>query len=491
MSESIKDILKGVGDYHITGNADKLISNVQFDSREVKEGDMFVAVKGTVSDGHQFITVAIEKGASAIVCEELPADLKENITYIQVSDSAKALGIIASNFFGNPSAKLKLVGVTGTNGKTTIATLLYQLFGNLGYKPGLLSTVANYIGNRKEETTHTTPDAVRINRILHDMVEEGCEYAFMEVSSHAIVQGRISGLTFAGGIFTNITHDHLDYHKTFRDYLNAKKLFFDGLPEESFALVNSDDKNGKVMVQNTKATKYFYGLKTMADFKARLVESHFDGMLMRIDEKELWTTLIGEFNVYNLLAIYACTVLLGQDKEKVLRNISLLKTVEGRFEYLRSNDGITAIVDYAHTPDALLNVLTTINKIRSGNEKLITVVGAGGNRDKSKRPVMAKVAFENSTMVILTSDNPRNEDPEDILKDMNTGITAGQNKKVLTITNRKEAIKTACMLAGKGDIILVAGKGHETYQEIRGVKYHFSDKEIIAQNFMLNHMNLQ
>jgi UDP-N-acetylmuramoyl-L-alanyl-D-glutamate--2,6-diaminopimelate ligase len=491
MPKYIDDILTGISDYRISGDRKKEIGSIQFDSRLVKKGDVFVAVKGTQVDGHQFIQLAVEKGASVIVCEKLPSVLNDEITYVQLPDSAKSLGILASNYFNRPSSKLKLLGVTGTNGKTTIATLLYQLFGHLGYKPGLISTVANYIGNKKEISTHTTPDALSINRLLADMAEAGCDYIFMEVSSHAIVQERISGLTFTGGIFTNITHDHLDYHKTFRDYLNAKKMFFDRLPDNSFAVFNSDDKNGKVMAQNTKATKYFYGLKSMADFKARIIESHFDGMLIHIDGKELWTTLIGEFNVYNLLAIYAGAVLLGQDKDKVLQKISILRTVDGRFEYLRSNDGITAIVDYAHTPDALLNVLTTINKIRSGNEKLITVVGAGGNRDKSKRPIMARVAVENSTQLILTSDNPRNEDPETILEDMKKGIEADQKKKVLVITDRKEAIKTACMLAQNGDIILVAGKGHETYQEIKGIKHHFSDKEIIAEHFMLNHMNLQ
>ena len=402
------------------------------------------------------------------------------------------MGKLASNFYDNPSSKLKLVGVTGTNGKTTIATLLYKLFRSLGYKAGLFSTVRNFVNDKVYEATHTTPDPVRLNSLFNEMVEQGCDFVFMEVSSHAIVQNRVTGLDFKGGIFTNITHDHLDYHSTFDNYLTAKKKFFDQLPEETFALVNIDDKHGKVMVQNTKAKIYSYALKTMADFKAKIIENLFEGMHLNIDNIDIWTKLIGEFNAYNLLAIYGCALLLGEDKEEVLRIISNLEAVDGRFNYVRSNDGVTAIVDYAHTPDALENVLNTINQIRTGKNQLITVVGAGGDRDKAKRPKMARVAADKSNKIILTSDNPRTESPEAIIDDMIEGLDNKDNlKKVLIIVDRREAIKTACMLAKRGDIILIAGKGHETYQEINGVRTHFSDKEIVEEQFLIKKINTQ
>lgn len=489
--KKLADILRKVEVQKLTGKKNVRIDALSFDSRETGPGQLFVAVKGTTMDGHKFIPSAVEKGASAIVCEIMPGELSENVTYVSVNNSSKALGIITSNFFDNPSGKLILIGITGTNGKTTVATLLYRLFEKMGYRTGLLSTVRNYVGDKAIEATHTTPDSIQINRILKEMVDKGCKYAFMEVSSHALVQDRIAGLSFKGGIFTNITHDHLDYHKTFDEYLKAKKLFFDGLTSGSFALINSDDRNGKVMIQNTGASKKFYAIKGMADFQARIIESHFDGMLLNIDKSEVWTKYIGEFNAYNLLSVYACARLLDQPKEDILKVLSTVDIVEGRFEYLKSNNGVIAIVDYAHTPDALLNVLTTIRKIRTGNEQLITVVGAGGNRDKTKRPKMAKIAVENSNKTILTSDNPRYEKPEDIINDMYDGVQKNYRKSVLIITDRKEAIKAACMMAGSGDIILVAGKGHETYQEIEGVRHHFNDKEMINEQFMLNNLNLQ
>jgi UDP-N-acetylmuramoyl-L-alanyl-D-glutamate--2,6-diaminopimelate ligase len=489
--KNLADILRKVEVQKLAGKKDVRISDLSFDSREIGPGQLFVAIKGTTMDGHEFIPSAVEKGASAIVCEIIPGELSENVTYIVVKNSSKALGIITSNFFDNPSGKLTLVGITGTNGKTTVATLLYRLFEKLGYRTGLLSTVRNYVGDKAIEATHTTPDSIQINRILKEMVDKGCKYAFMEVSSHALVQERIAGLSFKGGIFTNITHDHLDYHMTFNEYLKAKKLFFDGLTSDSFALINSDDRNGKVMIQNTSASKKFYALKGMADFQARIIESHFDGMLLNIDTSEVWTKYIGEFNAYNLLSVYACARLLDQPKDDILKALSTLDIVEGRFEYLKSNNGVIAIVDYAHTPDALLNVLSTIRKIRTGNEQLITVVGAGGNRDKAKRPKMAKIAVENSDKTIITSDNPRYEKPEDIINDMYNGVQENYRKNVLIITDRKEAIKAACMMAGSGDIILVAGKGHENYQEIEGVRHHFNDKEIINEQFMLNNLNIQ
>jgi UDP-N-acetylmuramoyl-L-alanyl-D-glutamate--2,6-diaminopimelate ligase len=489
--KKLTDILRNIEVQKWIGPKDIGISDLSFDSRQIQPDQMFVAVKGTLADGHKFITAAIEKGARVIVCEILPDKQDPDIAYIKVNDPAKALGFLSSNFYDNPSEKLQLTGITGTNGKTTVATLLYRLFLKLGYKSGLLSTVRNYIIDKAIEATHTTPDALQINRILKEMVDSGCKYAFMEVSSHSLVQERIAGLNFSGGIFTNITHDHLDYHKTFSEYLHAKKSFFDRLPPGSFALINSDDRNGKVMVQNTSAIKKFYGIKTMADFKARIIESHLDGMLLNIDQVEFWSKLIGEFNAYNLLSVYACARLLNQPKDEILKILSTLDVIEGRFEYLKSNNGVIAIVDYAHTPDAVLNVVKAINQIRTGNEQLITVIGAGGDRDRTKRPQMAKIAVENSNKTILTSDNPRSEKPEDIINDMYIGVDNRYKKNVSIIIDRKEAIITACMIANSGDIILVAGKGHETYQEIKGKRYHFNDKEIIAEQFMLNNLNLQ
>ncbi len=489
--KKLADILKNIEVQELRGPGDITVSDLSFDSRQIKKGQLFIAVKGTAADGHKYIQPAIEKGAKAVLCETIPEKSYGNVTFIRVNDPAKALGIMASNFYDNPSRKLTLTGITGTNGKTTIATLLYKLFQKLGYKAGLMSTVRNYVSDKAIEATHTTPDAIQINRLLKEMVDANCKYAFMEVSSHSVVQERISGLAFSGGIFTNLTHDHLDYHKTFTEYLRAKKSFFDRLQPGSFALINADDRNGKVMVQNTNASKIFYGIKTPAEFKARIIESHFDGMLLSIDQVEVWTKLIGEFNAYNILSVYACARLLNQSRDDILKILSTLTVVEGRFEHLKSNNGVTAIVDYAHTPDAVLNVLKTINQIRSGNEQLITVIGAGGNRDKGKRPKMAKIAVENSNKTILTSDNPRNEKPEDIINDMYAGVAANYKKNVSVIVDRREAIKTACMIANSGDIILVAGKGHENYQEIKGKRYHFNDKEIIAEQFMLNNMNLQ
>ncbi|HDP74486.1 MAG TPA: UDP-N-acetylmuramoyl-L-alanyl-D-glutamate--2,6-diaminopimelate ligase [Bacteroidales bacterium] len=465
------------------GNINVDIDELTFDSRKVKPGSCFVAIRGTQSDGHSYIPQALESGATAIVSETLPDECPSNVTFIQVVDSLAALGYMASAFHGNPSQRLKLVGITGTNGKTTTATLLYRLVKQMGHKAGLLSTVVNYVDDIEVPSTHTTPDPIQLNILLKQMVEAGCDYCFMEVSSHSVVQNRIAGLTFAGGIFSNITHDHLDYHKTFAEYLKAKKRFFDDLPTEAFALTNIDDRNGTVMVQNTKAKVYSYSLRSMADFRCKLIENHFDGMMLNIDGIEVWTRLIGRFNAYNLLAIYATLMLLGFDKNDVLTSISDVTPVSGRFEYVRSSHGVTAVVDYAHTPDALENVIKTINEIKSDNQRLITVVGAGGNRDKTKRPVMAKVAAELSDIVILTSDNPRFEEPEDIINHMKAGVDASQAKKMITIVDRREAIRTACMLALKGDIILVAGKGHENYQEIKGVKHHFDDKEALTEIF--------
>ncbi|OFZ08703.1 MAG: UDP-N-acetylmuramoyl-L-alanyl-D-glutamate--2,6-diaminopimelate ligase, partial [Bacteroidetes bacterium RIFOXYB12_FULL_41_6] len=457
------------------------ISSIAFDSRKVMPGAAFVAVAGTHVDGHQFIEKAILSGAKAIVCGYFPEKLHPDITYIRVQKPSFALGMMASNFFNNPSKRLHLVGITGTNGKTTIATLLYHLFTLLGFKSGLMSTIANKIGDRELSSTHTTPDAVTINELLNEMVDAGCEYVFMEVSSHAIDQERIAGLHFAGGVFTNLTHDHLDYHLTFKAYLEAKKQFFDQLPSSSFALSNADDKNGKIMLQNTKAKKMFYGIKTPADFKGRAMENHMDGMLLKIDGNEVYSLLSGDFNCYNLLAIYGTALLLNQSKEEVLIELSRLKSAEGRFEVLKSANNITIIIDYAHTPDALENVLNTINAMRTRNEQLITVTGAGGDRDKTKRPIMAGIASRLSTKVILTSDNPRTEDPDQILNEMLAGIDASKKQKTMVIVNRKEAIKTAWNLAQPGDLILVAGKGHEKYQEINGIRHHFDDKEIIEE----------
>jgi len=467
----------------VVGNPDIEVEQLTFNSRVAGANSCFFAIRGTQADGHRFIPQAVENGASAIVCEAMPVNFAPNVTYVRVSDSSEALGLMASAFYGNPSSNLKLVGVTGTNGKTTTATLLYRIVGMLGFKAGLLSTVVNQVVDEQIPTTHTTPDPIELNRLLRRMVDAGCSYCFMEVSSHAVVQKRIAGLTFAGGIFTNITHDHLDYHKTFDEYIRAKKMFFDQLPSESFALVNADDRNGMVMVQNTKAKVSTYALHSIADFRCRVVESHFDGMLLNMDGLEVWTRLIGEFNAYNLLAIYASLLLLGFDKTDVLLQLSMVNSVSGRFEYVSSSGGITAVVDYAHTPDALVNVIETIKKIKSSGQRLITVVGAGGNRDKTKRPVMARVAVQNSDLVILTSDNPRFEEPEGIINDMKAGVDEEFTKKLVTIVDRHEAIRTACLLANKEDIILVAGKGHENYQEVKGVKHHFDDKEVLAEIF--------
>lgn len=461
----------------VIGNAQVEVSSVTFDSRKVCNGTLYVAQRGVVTDGHKYVDAAISSGAVAIVCEELPKVVKAEITYVLVSDSSKALGFIASAFYGEPSSKLKLVGITGTNGKTTTVTLLHSLFTAMGYKCGMLSTVHNKIGAEIQPSSHTTPDAVQLNKLLNDMVLEGCAYAFMEVSSHAIVQHRIAGLTFAGAMFSNITHDHLDYHKTFDAYLKAKKAFFDMLPSTSFALTNSDDRNGGVMLQNTNAHKYSYSIRSMADFRCKIIESTLEGLCLQIEHNSVWFKLVGEFNAHNIMAVYGAACLLGLPKEEVLQVLSGLDSAEGRFEYVRNQQGIVAIVDYAHTPDALENVLKTIKDVCSGNENVITVVGCGGDRDAQKRPVMAQIGAELSHRLILTSDNPRTEDPNVILHHMEAGLDPIQLKKTLVIESRREAIKTACMLANPGDVILVAGKGHEKYQEIQGVKYHFDDKE--------------
>jgi len=477
----LKDILEKVVVKEVLGSTDIEINSLKLDSRSVEPGCLYFAVKGTVSDGHIYIPDAIKAGAIAVVCELMPKKQDSNVTFIIVEDCSVAKAVIASNYHGNPSSRLNLIGVTGTNGKTTTVTLLHQLFQNLGYKTGLISTIQNKIQEQKLAATHTTPDPVQLNELLAQMVEEGCTHCFMEVSSHAIVQNRISGITFRGGIFTNLTHDHLDYHKTFESYLKAKKVFFDNLSPDGFALINKDDKNGKIMVQNTKASVSTYSLQSMADFHCRIIENEFQGLHLMIDGTECWFRLIGNFNAYNLLAVYATAILLGEGKEKVLTQLSLCEPVDGRFNYIRTPDGITAIVDYAHTPDALQNVLGTIQSIRTHQEQIITVVGAGGNRDTTKRPVMAKIACSLSDRVILTSDNPRNEEPEAILEDMKKGIPSPYENKVLVIVNRKEAIKTACALAKAGDIILVAGKGHETYQEIKGIRYPFDDKMVLKE----------
>jgi len=477
----LSDILYKTRLEEVIGSTHMAISSVTFDSRKVKKDTLFVATRGTATDGHAYIDKAIEAGAVAIVCEDLPETRKENVTYIKVTDSTHALGFIACNYFDNPSTKLKLVGVTGTNGKTTTVTLLFNLFRTLGYNVGLLSTVQNKINNTVIPSTHTTPDALSLNELLSVMVEQGCDYAFMEVSSHAVVQNRIAGVQFTGAIFTNITHDHLDYHKTFDEYIKAKKRFFDNLPEEAFAVTNKDDKNGMVMLQNTKAHKYSYSIKNVADYKCKIIENHLNGLLLNINNHEVWVKLIGTFNAYNVLAVFAAAHLLKQDVINILTTLSNLNSVEGRFQYVKSETGIIGIVDYAHTPDALKNVLETIKDIRSGNENVITLVGCGGDRDAAKRPVMANIACQYSNKVILTSDNPRSEDPEEILNQMQAGVDATDFKKTLRISDRREAIKTACTLAQKGDIILIAGKGHEKYQEIKGVKHPFDDLEILKE----------
>ena len=468
----------------ITGTLERDITGIQIDSRLISEGQLFVAIRGTQVDGHKYIDKAIEKGAAAILCEYMPEQSADGVTYITVPSTEDIVGKVATTFYGNPSKKLKLVGVTGTNGKTTIATLLYNMFREMGHKCGLLSTVCNYIEGEAIPTEHTTPDPIALNQLLARMVEAGCEYAFMECSSHAIHQKRIGGLTFAGGIFTNLTRDHLDYHKTFENYRDAKKMFFDSLPKNAFAVVNADDKNGMVMVQNTKACVKTYSTRAMADFKARILECHFEGMYLDIDGREVGVQFIGKFNASNLLAVYGAAIMLGKAPEDILVILSKLKSVNGRLQPVQSPLGYTAIVDYAHTPDALENVLNAIHEVLNGKTgRVITVCGAGGNRDKGKRPLMAKAAVKQSDQVIITSDNPRFENPDDIINDMMAGVTASQQHKVLRITNRLEAIKTACALARKGDVILVAGKGHENYQEINGVKHHFDDKEVLTDMF--------
>jgi UDP-N-acetylmuramoyl-L-alanyl-D-glutamate--2,6-diaminopimelate ligase len=480
----LTDILYKVSIRSVVGKTDIEVKDVQIDSRKVRTGTVFVAVRGAAVDGHQFIDKAIASGAVAIIAENMVPSPKEGIVYIQVENSAAAAGYMAHNFFGQPSEKMTVVGVTGTNGKTTIATLLYKLFTSLGYKCGLLSTVENHIGDKVVPATHTTPDAVSLNALLKQMSEESCSHVFMEASSHAIQQHRITGLKFAGGLFSNITHDHLDYHKTFDEYIRVKKAFFDSLPSSAFAISNADDKRGSVMLQNTQAKKYFYSLKTLADFKGKLIENNLTGLVMDVNGQEVHFRLIGEFNAYNLLAVYAAAVCLNEDKHEVLRNLSVLTGAEGRFDYMVSEkDRVIAIVDYAHTPDALLNVLATIKKLKHGFEQVITVVGCGGDRDKTKRPVMAEVACEHSDKVIFTSDNPRSEDPVQIIKDMEAGLPSAARRKYISIADRREAIKTAITLSKPEDIILIAGKGHEKYQEIMGVKYDFDDKDVVREMF--------
>ncbi len=477
----LSDILKNVKINQLLGNADIVISSVAFDSRKVEHGSVFFAISGTRVDGHSFISEVIEKGAKAIVCEVLPIDIMQDVTYVKVNNSAETMGIMASNWFDNPSRKLKLVGITGTNGKTTTATLLFNLFQGLGYGVGLLSTIANQINDDVIPATHTTPDTIDLNGLLKQMVEKGCEYCFMEVSSHAVVQQRVAGLHFAGGIFSNITLDHLDFHKTFDAYIKAKKGFFDMLPQTAFALTNIDDKNGLVMLQNTKALKKTYSFQHLADFKGKLIEAPLTGLHLEINGVEMWSRLVGRFNAYNVLSVYAAAVLLGEDAQEVLRVLSGLKSIKGRFDYIIAENGTIAIVDYAHTPDALENVIETINDLRAAGQQLITVVGCGGDRDATKRPIMARIATENSTRTILTSDNPRTEDPDEIIRQMYEGVSKQYEKNVVVMPDRKEAIKLACILAGEDNIILVAGKGHENYQEINGVKHHFDDKEVLAE----------
>lgn len=479
----LKELLQTAGKYEISGSDEIEINGIEIDSRKIKDGNAFIAIRGTQADGHDYISKAIELGAKAIICEKLPETTIEGTTYAIFSDTEDAVGKIATTFYGNPTEKLDLVGVTGTNGKTTIATLLYNMFRAFGYKAGLISTVCNYIDGEAIPTEHTTPDPITLNQLLGRMADEGCKYAFMEVSSHSVAQKRIGGLKFAGGIFTNLTRDHLDYHKTVENYLKAKKAFFDGLPKTAFALTNADDKNGMVMVQNTKAKVATYSLRTMADFKGKVLEDGFEGMLLDINNTEVNVQFIGRFNAYNLLAVYGAANLLGKKPEDILLQLSTLRPVSGRFDSLRSPEGYTAIVDYAHTPDALTNVLDAIHDVLKGRGKVITVVGAGGNRDKGKRPIMAKESVRQSDKVIITSDNPRFEEPQDIINDMLAGLNKDEMKKVVAITDRKEAIRTACMMASQGDVILIAGKGHENYQDIKGVKYHFDDKEIVRDIF--------
>jgi len=480
----LSELLKNVEVLNSLGDADVDITGVNIDSRRIEKGHLFVAIPGTQTDGHNFIPKAIEQGAAAVLCEYFPNTRVPGITYIAVESTEDSVGKVATVFYGEPSLKLKLVGVTGTNGKTTIATLLYNMFRKFGHKCGLLSTVCNYIEGEAIPADHTTPDPIELNKLLHQMVEAGCEYAFMECSSHAIAQKRIGGLKFAGGLFTNLTRDHLDYHKTFENYRDAKKAFFDGLSKDAFAITNADDKNGAVMVQNCKAKVKTYSTRSMADFRARIIECHFEGMYLEIDGREVGVQFIGKFNVSNLLAVYGAAIMLGKKPENILLVLSTLKSVAGRLEPIRSEEGVTAIVDYAHTPDALENVLNAIHEVLDGKGgQVITVCGAGGNRDKGKRPLMAQEAVKQSDRVIITSDNPRFEEPQDIINDMLAGLDQKQMKKVVSIVDRKEAIKTACMLAQKGDVILIAGKGHEDYQEIKGVKHHFDDREIVREIF--------
>lgn len=479
--KQLHDILAKTVVLQVIGNTDIGIGALALSSKDVQAGDAFFAIKGVSVDGHQFIPQAVAQGANVIVCENLPQELSQGVVFVQVANSAQALGEMASAFYDYPSSKLNLVGVTGTNGKTTVATILFNLFAELGYKVGLLSTVENRINQKIIPATHTTPNPIALNQLLAEMVDEGCAYCFMEVSSHAVVQQRIAGLHFVGGVFTNITHDHLDFHQTFSNYIKAKQVFFDALPKSAFALYNADDKNGAIMVQNSKAHIKSYSLKSLTDFKAKILENSFSGLLLNVDNEEVWFRLIGEFNAYNLLAVYATASLLEQDKHTILTALSKSNGAEGRFDYSVSKEGVVAVVDYAHTPDALENVLKTIHAIRGGNEKIITVAGCGGDRDRLKRPEMAKVACSWSDKVILTSDNPRSENPTDILNQMQQGVLPHQQKKVLVIEDRKEAIKTACHLAEAGDIILVAGKGHEKYQEIKGVKHPFDDKEVLSE----------
>lgn len=479
----LKELLKLAGKYEIYGNEEIEVKGIEIDSRNIKEDYAFIAIKGTQADGHNYIEKATELGATTIICENLPEKLNKEVTYVVVNNTEDIVGKIATTFYGNPTEKLDLVGVTGTNGKTTIATLLYDMFRSFGYKVGLISTVCNYVDGEAIPTEHTTPDPITLNRLLGRMADEGCKYAFMEVSSHSVAQKRIGGLKFAGGIFTNLTRDHLDYHKSVENYLKAKKAFFDELPKTAFALTNADDKNGMVMVQNTKAKVATYSLRTMADFKGKVLEDGFEGMLMDINNTEVNVQFIGKFNAYNLLAVYGAANLLGKKPEEILLQLSTLRPVNGRFDSVRSPKGYTAIVDYAHTPDALVNVLNAIHDVLKGRGNVITVVGAGGNRDKGKRPIMAQESVKQSDRVIITSDNPRFEEPQDIINDMLAGLNKEEMKKVLAITDRKEAIRTACMLAQQGDVVLIAGKGHENYQDIKGVKYHFDDKEIVKEIF--------
>jgi len=480
----LSDILYKVKIRSVVGGTELDIKDVQIDSRKITQGSLFIAVRGTAIDGHQFIAKAIEQGAVAIVHEQTSVEKKEGVTLVQVENTATAAGIIAHNFYNQPSAKMKVVGVTGTNGKTTIATLLYKLFTSLGYKSGLISTIENNIGNKTVAATHTTPDAVSLNALLKQMVDEGCTHVFMEASSHAIHQHRMTGLRFAGGIFSNITHDHLDYHQSFDEYIRVKKSFFDDLPSSAFALSNADDRRGTVMLQNTNAKKYFYSLKSVADFKGKILENSLSGLLMTVNDQEVHFRLIGEFNAYNLLAVYGAAICSGEDKVEVLRCLSVLTGAEGRFDYLVSpKDKVIAIVDYAHTPDALVNVLATIRKLKKGFEKIITVVGCGGDRDRTKRPVMAEVACEHSDRAIFTSDNPRSEDPAEIIRDMEAGVSPAARRKYISIADRREAIKTAISLADREDIVLIAGKGHEKYQEIKGVRNHFDDMEVVKEMF--------